>query len=263
MNMGLKGKVAMLTGASEGIAKSTAYILAAEGVSVSLCARNIERLSAVATDIEATTGSKALAVQADMTKLEDIRTFVRRTAEHFGKIDILVNSAGASPFAEVLDLTDEQWAGDMDLKFLGFVRASREVAPHMIKQGGGVIVNVIGAGGKMIYECHVSGGAGNAALMLFTVGFATEVGKHNVRVVGINPGPVKTARYGRLVSALAKHKGKTEEEIDAEFRGQIPLGRICEPEDVGNLVAFLASDRGSFINGTVVTLDGGMGKSIL
>jgi 3-oxoacyl-[acyl-carrier protein] reductase len=263
MDLGLRGKVAMLTGASEGIARATAYVLAAEGVNVSLCARKLGPLEEVARDIAAKTGVKTLAVQADMTKLDDIRAFTGRTVENFGRVDILVNSAGASPFAEVLEMTDEQWATDMDLKFLGYVRAAREVAPIMIRQGGGVIINVIGAGGKMIYECHVSGGAGNSALMLFTVGFATEVGKHNVRVVGINPGPVKTARWGRLLNALAARKGKTPEEINQEFTSQIPLGRICEPEDVGNLVAFLASDRGAFVNGTVVTLDGGMSKAIL
>lgn len=263
MDLGLRGRVAMLTGASQGIAKASAYILAAEGVNLSICARHLDPLEAVAADIEAKTGSQVLPVEADMTRLADIQRFTKRTMERFGRVDVLVNSAGASSMGDVLDTSDEEWQADMDLKFLGYVRASREVGPIMIRQRSGVIINVIGCGGKMVYPQHVAGGAGNAALMLFTTGFASEIGKHNVRVVGINPGPVKTGRWARGLQIFGKYMEKTPEEANQWFVDRIPLGRLCEADDVANLVAFLASDKSSMVNGTVVTLDGGMSKSIL
>ena len=262
MDLQLRGKRAIVTGASAGIGRGIARELAREGVSVAITARHAGPLEEAAKAIAGETGSTVIPIAADMTELAEIQRFVRDAATALGGLDIVVNNAGASPFGPFLEHSDEHWQDAMRLKFLGYVRTSREAIPHLQQAGGGVIVNIIGAGGKMYYKNHLAGGASNAALMLVSTGLATELGPLKIRVVGINPGPVQTVRWDRLLAALGWYEGRHPEAVNQDFLANIPTGTIPTVEDVADLAVFLASPRAKQINGTIVTIDGGMSKAL-
>ena len=262
MDLHLRGKRAIVTGASAGIGRAIAEGLAREGVDVAISARNGERLTAVAQEIAKEIGATIVPIAGNMAELPDIQRFVGEAASALGGLDIVVNNAGASPFGPFLEHPDEHWDDAMRLKFLGYVRSSREAIPHLERAGGGVIINIIGAGGKAYYKNHLAGGASNAALMLVSTGLATELGPLKIRVVGINPGPVLTERWDRLIQALARYEQRDPRDVQQDFLKETPTGEITTAEDVANLTVFLASDRARQINGTIVTIDGGMLKAL-
>ena len=262
MDLHLRGKRAIVTGASVGIGRAIAEELAHEGVGVAICARSAEPLQQAAKAIAAKTGSLVVPIAADLRELSEVKRFVQEAADTLGGIDIVVNNAGASTRAPFLERPDEDWVDAMRLKFHGYVRVSREAIPHLQRAGGGVIVNIIGTGGKVYTEHHLAGGASNAALMLLTTGLATELGPLKIRVVGINPGPVLTPRWERSLAARAQRQQRDPEAINQEVVDQTPTGRITTADDVADLAVFLASDRARQINGTIVTIDGGLLKAL-
>ncbi|HEX2173065.1 MAG TPA: SDR family oxidoreductase [Dehalococcoidia bacterium] len=262
MDLNLKGKRAIVTGASAGIGRAIAHGLAQEGVDVAISARRPEPLAETARQIAVETGATVIPLAGDMSRLEEVQRFVREAVAALGGLDILVNSAGTSSFGPFLDHPDEDWEEAMRLKYVSHIRASREAIPHLERAGGGVIVNIIGTGGKAYLRYHLAGGASNAALMLLTTGLAAELGPLKIRVVGINPGPVRTERYDKLIAALARYDNRTTDEVHQEFLTATPTGEIPAAEDVAHLAVFLASDRARQINGTIVTIDGGMVKTI-
>ena len=263
MDLGLKGKAALVTGGSKGIGKAVALGLAQEGARVAICARSKDTLEAAAQEITAQTGSEVLAVAADLTRAEDAQRAVDATVTRFGRIDILVNNAGAAPGGEILDLTEDDWATALGLKFMGFVRCTKAALPHMIKQNGGRIVNIIGNDGVKPISVELSPSAANAADLAVTVALAERYGRHQICINAINPGPVATERWGQLVAGIARIRKISVEEAQSRAERSIPLGRMCTPEEVANVAVFVASDRASFMNGAVITLDGGQRKALL
>jgi len=259
MDLGLRGKTAIITGGSKGIGRAAAFRFVQEGASVLLCARGRDALEETAGAArKAVEGARVVTVPADLTQADDLRRVVAEGVRSFGRVDILVNNAGSARPGEFLKLTDEVWQDDFQLKFFGYVRMAREVMPHMARERSGVIVNVIGTGGLRPTAGYMVGGAANAALNHFTKALADEGSKHGVRVVGINPGPILTERLRLFTERSAG--GRNLDEIYARMT---PLGRPGQPEEVGDLIAFLASARAAFIHGANITIDGGANPGLI
>lgn len=257
MELGLRGKVAIVTGASKGIGKAIAEELAAEGVSLALCARGEALLADVAAAIRERHDVTVLPVAADLSTLEGVKHLVRETLSRFQKVDILVNNAGAIRAGSLLTKPDEDWHIDWSLKVTGYIRLTREIFPLMQQQGGGRIVNIIGTAGKQPNANYLAGGGANAALMNITKALGDEGAPHNILVNAIHPGPIRTERWGSLMERMAAEQSKTVQEVEAAWMRDNPLQRPGEPDEVSALAVFLASDRASYINGVAIPIDGG------
>lgn len=263
MDLGLKGKVALITGGSKGIGKACALGFSREEAKVAIVARGQELLEKAAAEIQAATGNEVLPIVGDLTRQEDADHAVARTVERFGRLDILVNNAGSAPGGFILDLEEKQWEQALQLKFMGYVRASKAAIPQFLKQGGGRIVNVIGGDGPKPRPWEVTAGAANAADNMLTEALAWQYGRHGIRVNAINPGPVKTDRWWWLIGAFGRSMGITAEQAHKCAVESIPLGRIAEPEEIANVVVFLASDPATFTHGGIIGVDGGQLPAIM
>ncbi len=263
MDLGLQDKVVFITGGSKGIGKACGLEFAREGARVALCARGEDGLRAAAAEITAATGREVFTVAGDMTKWEDARRCVDAAAAHYGGLDILVNCAGASPGGLILNLTEDDWALSMQLKFMGYVRCAKAAIPHLLRRGGGRIVNVVGNDGIKPAYWELTASAANAADLAVTSALAEQYGPHGILVNAVNPGPVATERWEGLVRAYARDKGLSVEEANRKALASLPLGRICTPQEVAWVVVFVASARASYMNGAWITLDGGQRKAIM
>jgi 3-oxoacyl-[acyl-carrier protein] reductase len=263
METGLGGKVAMVSGASKGIGRAVAERLAAEGAHVSLCARSGDALREVARDIADKHGAQCLAVPGDLNRAEDIEGWVRATVERFGGLDVLVNNAGAAQGGPFLTLPDQAWLDSWHLKLFGYIRVAREVFPHLVRRGGGRIVNVIGIAGVQPMENYMVGGAANAALLNFTKALADEGAPHGILVTGVNPGPIRTERWDGMIAKWGAAKRITAEAAERDILAGVPLRRPGTAEEVANVVVFLASGLSTYVTGTTIAVDGGMTRTIL
>jgi 3-oxoacyl-[acyl-carrier protein] reductase len=263
MDLKLKGKIALVTGGSEGIGKGIARVLAQEGCDLAICARRKETLEATAAELRKETGRDILAIPADLTKAEDAKNFIDTAARHFGRIDIMVNNAGSAAGGTIEFLTEEHWEQALQLKFMGFMRCMKHVLPYMVKQGKGRVVNLIGNDGVKESYWEIAPGAANAAGQNLTMALAGQYGRHNISFAAVNPGPVRTERWAGLVKAMSRDMKISYEEADKLAPKSIPLGRIAEVEEVANLVAYLASDLAHFVNGTMIEVDGGQDKALM
>jgi NAD(P)-dependent dehydrogenase (short-subunit alcohol dehydrogenase family) len=259
MQLGLDGKIAIVTGGSKGIGRSTALGFIAEGASVLICARGQEALDETLKRAGEKGVGKIVGMQADLTQGEVIKAVVARCIQEFGRVDILVNNAGSARPGDFLELPDEAWLDDWTLKFFGYMRMARAVLPHMQQQQGGVIVNVIGTGALKPMGSYMIGGAANAALNHFTKALADEGAKKKVRVVGVNPGPILTERLQQFISTFSPESDSPEEAL----KKMTPIGRVGEPEEVADLILFMASDRAAFIHGANITIDGGANPGLM
>src|ERR1043166_1613633 len=258
MQLGLEGKVAIVTGGSKGIGQATALGLIAEGASVLACARGKEALEETVRLAGNKNEGRIVGMQADLTQGQAIKDVVARCIEVFGRVDILVNNAGSARPGEFLKLPDEAWLDDWTLKFFGYMRMAREVLPHMQKRKSGVILNVIGTGALKPMGSYMIGGAANAALNHFTKALADEAAKRGGRVVGVNPGPVLTERLEKFLSTFGS--GGSREEV---LKKMTPLGRVGQSEEVADLLLFLSSERAAFIHGANITIDGGANPGLM
>jgi 3-oxoacyl-[acyl-carrier protein] reductase len=264
MDFGLTGKVVVLSGGSMGIGHACAQAFAHHGARVALAARNRERLEAAAQRIRRSApDADLLPVSADMTSLDDVQRFVGAALDRWGSIDVLANIAGAAPGGLLEDLTDDAWWSGLNLKFLGYVRMLRAVLPVMVRQGGGRVVNVIGNDGNKPYMGEIVPGAANAAGHNLTQALAVQYARHNILINAVNPGPVATERWDRLEKAMARDKGRTQEQVHQAALRSLPLGRICTPEEVATLVLFLTSELNTYITGALIPIDGAQRKALL
>ena len=257
MDLGLKDKIAIVTGASSGIGKAISQELAVEGVHLVLCARGEQRLSAVADAIRANHSIDVLPVPTDLSTIDGIDNVVKQTIGRFARIDILINNAGAVRPGSILSKPDREWHTEWELKVFGYIRMARKVIPHMKETGGGKIVNIIGLAGEQPNADFIAGGGGNAALMNMTKAMADEGAPHNILVNGINPGPTRTERHKDLMERLATEKGITPAEAEAEWMTGNPMQRAGNPEEIAAIAVFLVSKRASYINGVIIPVDGG------
>ena len=250
MDLQLKGKIACVTGGSEGIGKGIAAALAREGCDIAICARRKQPLEKTAEEIRKSSGRKVLALVADLTKEADAKSFVEDAHKHFGRIDVFVNNAGSAPGGVLETLSEEAWQQGLQLKFMGYVRCLKYALPIMRKQGGGRVVNLIGNDGVKESYWEIVPGACNAAGQNLTRALAGQYGRFNITLVAVNPGPVRTERWTGLVKAMSRDMKLSYDEANQLAPSSIPLGRIAEVDEVAALVVMLASPRMHMVNGT-------------
>ena len=252
MDLGLKGKVAIVTGGSQGIGKATALRLAQEGASVVIAARGRELLDLAAGEIRAA-GGKVATVQADVSRAEDCARLVAEAIKAFGRLDILVNNAGTSATGEFESVTDDIWQADFELKLFAAIRLARLAIPHMKQQGGGRIVNITNIGAKQPRAKSMPTTVTRAAGLAFTKALSKEFAPHQILVNTVCIGLVRAGQHERK----AAKAGTPVEQVYAIMAKDIPLGRVGRAEEVANAIAFLASEAASYITGTSINLDGG------
>ena len=252
MELGLKGKVAIVTGGTQGIGKATAELLAREGASVVIAARGKELLESVSVAIR-TAGGKVAGVQADVGIKADCERVVAETLKAFGRIDILVNNAGTSRTGEFASVTDETWQADFELKLFGAIRLARLAIPEMKKQGGGRIINITNIGAKQPRAKSMPTTVTRAAGLAFTKALSKEFAPDRILVNTVCIGLIRAGQH----EAKAKKAGISVEEVYGGMAKDIPLGRVGDAEEVANVIAFLASDAASYVTGTSINLDGG------
>jgi NAD(P)-dependent dehydrogenase (short-subunit alcohol dehydrogenase family) len=255
MDLGLEGKTALVTGASEGIGKAIARKLADEGVRVAICARTESTLAQAAVEIARATSTEIVPIAADLRSLAGCQHVVETAAARLGGLDILVNNAGASAFGAFVDLPDEAFVDAIDGKLLGYVRCARAVIPHMRRRGGGVIVNVTGTTQQAV-PLHTPGSACNAALRMFSKELSMELGPLNIRVNSVAPGRIQTSRADRLLEATAAAQGTTPAVLLGQLLRTIPSGRVGSVDDIADAVCFVVSERATYVNGAALVIDG-------
>jgi 3-oxoacyl-[acyl-carrier protein] reductase len=267
MELGLKSKIVLVTGASKGIGKAVAAGFAAEGSKVAITARNQEQLQQAARGISQSTGAEVIGIAADMTKAEDITRAVEEVVQRFGTVHVLVNNAGGvGAFASFQDLTDKDWLDILNLNVLSAVRAVRAVLPHMQRQKWGRILNISSESGTQPDAFMPHYNASKAALNNLTKSLSKAYASDGILVNTVSPAFIMTPLVAEMLQKMAKEQGTSPEKAAAQFleknRPHIELKRPGESEEVASAVVFLASEQASFITGTNLRVDGGSVASV-
>ena len=263
MKLGLKGKVALVTGAAGGLGTACACALAEEGAALFLTSRTDTALSELAARLNGTGGGSARWLAADLTVPDAARTVAEAADKAFGRVDILVNSAGASAGGLFWEIPDFAWEDSLALKFMATVRMIRAVLPGMVERRYGRIVTLAGNSGREPDPRLLPSAAANAALLAVTAGLAREVAESGVVINAVNPGPTRTGRWEGMMEAFAARSGKTPQEEEQRFLDAIPQRRLGDAEEIARLVAFFASDAAPHVTGRSITADGGASRAIL
>ena len=251
MDLGLTGKRALVTGASKGIGRAIAEVLAAEGVSLHLASRTEADLARARDEINERHGVQVTIHPMNIADSANVRKLVADT----DGIDILVNNAGAIPGGDIVKVDEKTWREAWDLKVFGYINLCREVYPAMCKRKSGVIFNVIGMAGLNPRASYIAGSVGNAGLNAFTIALGGESLDHGVRVLGIHPGPIETERLTTLYKAMAEREFGDASRYREMYKG-LPAGRPGTVEECATVTAFLVSDQASWVNGVVVPVNG-------
>ncbi len=263
MELGLRNKVALVAASSQGLGRAIAESLSEEGASVVICARNKKILAAAAKEISAKTGGEVIAVPADVSKTKDIERLVRAVVRKFGTIHILVNNAGGPPVETFDRLSDDQWAKGVELTMMSTIRLTRSVIPFMQKQQWGRIITVNSIAGKQpIPELVISSTLRPGLIGLMKV-LASQHAKDGILINTVCPGFVMTNRQKEISSVRSAKADISVEEYMKVQSKEIPLGRYGTPQEIGDVVAFLASTRAGFLTGATLSVDGGMMKGLL
>jgi 3-oxoacyl-[acyl-carrier protein] reductase len=256
----LHGKIAVVTGASRGIGRAIALRLAGEGARPVLSARDVDALDRAVEAIEES-GGEGASVGLDLRLPDAPRALAEFTIKTFGRIDIVVNNAGATGRGEFEDLTDKDWIDGFALKFFGAVRLTRAAWPHL-KAASGSLINISGVGGRTPGSQFTIGGSVNAALLSFTKAMADAGIRDGVQVNAINPGTIRTDRFQTRLAALAAERGLDMETAERVFVREQKIVRIGEPDDIAGLVAFIVSPAGRLLHGALIDMDAGATKTI-
>ncbi len=262
MDLNLAGRTVLVTGGSKGIGFACAAAFAAEGARVAISSRSLDTLAAASKALKEK-GHEAVTVAADLVDPKSAPELVAQVERRLGPVEILVNCAGAAKRYAPADLDMQAWHSAMDSKYFTYVHAMQAVLPGMVGRKRGAIVNIVGQGGKVANPSHLPGGSANAALMLVSVGLASAYGRQGIRVNAINPGVTLSERAKAGHAAEAKTLGITEEQARQQGEQRIPLGRYARPEEIAAVAVFLASDRASYVTGTVISMDGATTATIV
>ena len=261
-SLSLEGKVVIVTGAAgeRGTGRAIALTFAEAGADVAVCDFIVDvhdrDLSARVKEIEHL-GRRGFAIQCDVTQKDQVGAMVRQVSEELGAVDVLVNNAAIYGGGRIESISEEAWDREMAVNLKGCMLCCQAVIPTMVENGGGTIVNVIGTAGERQDFGYIAGSAGNASLMAFTRALGSRSADDNIRVVAVNPGMTETERLVTLLRGVAAAKGMDPDNWREQLKG-LPFGRAGTSEEVADIVAFLASERASYISGTVVTIDGGI-----
>lgn len=258
MNLDLGGQHVLITGGSQGIGLACAQGFLREGAKVTLVARDVGRLATARNSLaggEADAGRIAL-FSADLRNAAQAQEALDRAQQTHGPVDVLVNSAGAARRTVPEELRPQVWRDAMDAKYFTYINMLDPVVRMMGQRGCGAVVNIVGSGGKAANPVHLPGGAANAALMLASAGLAAAYGPRGVRINVVNPGATKTERFDEGTRVAARMEKVSMEEAVRRTLARIPLGRLAQPEEIANVVLFLASPRASYVTGAIVTMDG-------
>lgn len=261
MNLGLKGRVAMVAAASKGLGKACALALAQEGCRVSICSRDPENLKKAAEEISAFGELKGLV--ADVSLPQGIENWHQATVESFGQVDILVTNTGGPPVSRFMQLTDEQWQAGVDSTLMNVVRLSRLVIPGMQQRKWGRIIHLTSLVAKQPMDELTISSTLRAGLSGLTKTMANQLGPDNITVNAVLMGHILTDRQQHLADVRTKERGITHEQYFEQQAAEIPLRRIGEPREVGEVVAFLASERASYVTGVSLQVDGGIIKATM
>lgn len=262
MDLGLKGKVALVCAASQGLGRAVADELATEGASLILCARNDEKLQATCRSIRSASGADILGIACDVSKTEDIDMLVAAGVESFGQIDILVTNSGGPPAGQFESLTRETWDDAVRLLLHSVLDLTRLVLPGMKERRWGRVLNITSIASKQPVDSLMLSNALRAGVTGFAKTLANEVAADGVTVNNILPGYTRTERLDELIDFLAEKDGLSREEVTAKWEAEIPMRRLGEPREFGALAAFLVSERASYITGSSIAVDGGWIRSL-
>ena len=258
MELGLRGKKAVVTGASRGLGRAIAMELAAEGCDLAVCARGVDDLREAAAEFRES-GGEVYERVVDVTDPGQVGEFVSGAAEALGGIDILINNAGRAQPGNFDSLSDEDWQNDIDVKLFSMVRCTRAVLPHMRRRGGGRIVNINAVFGKYPHPDFFATSVNRAACLSFTKALSMELAEDNILVNGVNIGYVESSQWKRIRERRAPDLDP-EEFFRRTVEGEVPLGRFGRADEVSGVVAFLVSERASYVTGASVDVAGGMGR---
>ena len=262
MDLGLKQRVAIVAASSQGLGKAVAFALAQEGANLALCARSFKTLQAAAEEIHSKTGAEVLARPLDVTDHIQVRRFVAETHERFGRVDICVANAGGPPSKSFAETTDEDWHDATELNLMSAVYFARETLPLMQTRRWGRFLTITSMTVKQPIDGLILSNSVRSAVTGLVKSLASEYGPYNILVNNVCPGYTATGRLLELEQKIAERAGIDPKEVEARWASQSPLGRIAEPEEFANLVAFLASERASYITGASIAVDGGAIKGI-
>ena len=258
MDLELRNKNVLITGGSKGIGLACARAFLAEGARVAIVSRTQAHL-----DEARRTLGDVFCTAADLSNASAAALMIKRTEAEFGPVDILVNSAGAAQISMVDELSPAVWHAAMAAKYFTAIHVIDPLIKRMDERGAGAIINIIGTGGKFPTPTHLPGGAANAALMLVTAGLANAYAAKGVRVVGLSPGATNTERVALGVKAEARRLGLSEEQALDSMMRSLPLGRFAEPEEIADLVVFAASERGRYLTGANIVVNGAATPSVV
>lgn len=264
MDLGLRGKIAIVAASSKGLGRATATVLAREGALVTINGRDPEALTATARAIRAETGGDVLEVAGDMTVAADIERLVSETVRRRGALDIVVCNAGGPPAGTFTSFHDDQpWLDAINLNLMSSIRLARAALPYLEARGGGSITNIVSVSVKQPIDYLVLSNTARTAVIGMAKSLATELAPKNIRVNNVCPGYTMTDRVTKLASARAAKSGRSVDEILAEDAQTIPMKRHGRPEEFGNVTAFIASPAASYVTGVTIQVDGGMVQSLL
>ena len=264
MDLGLRDKVAIVLASSKGLGRACAMALAAEGARVTIGARGAPALEKTAQEIQQATRSRVLAIPTDVTKAEDVEAIVTATVREFGRIDILVNNAGGPPAGKFESFGDAQWQAAFELNLLSTVRMVRLVLPHMRKAGSGRIITIVSTSVKQPIDGLLLSNAIRSGVVGLAKTLSVELAPDSITVNNVCPGRILTDRLHQLYHINERvQQGVSEETVLKEMAQDVPMGRVGKPEELGALVAFLASQQAAYITGTTIQVDGGLVRSLL
>jgi 3-oxoacyl-[acyl-carrier protein] reductase len=263
MDLGLKGKVALVAGGSMGLGRAVALDLSREGAKIAIGALDDPHLNGAAELIRRETGGDVLAVPADVSDAEQAKAAVRKTIAHFGTLDILVNNAGGPPSADFLDIDEKLWEKGFRLNLLSTILMTREAVPVMKAKRWGRIINMTSISVKQPIDGLILSNTVRSGVIGLAKTLSTELAPFNVTVNSVCPGYTMTDRVRKLAKVIAEKEGVTEEAVYGRWEAEIPMKRLGTPEEFASLVAFLASERSGYITGAAIQIDGGWYKGAM